>query len=471
MKLLTKRTKIIATVGPACEDPEVMKSLIKYGVNVFRFNMKHGDTDWHLKFISQARKISEEINTDIGILIDLQGPEIRIKTFEGKSLSVTKDDKVKIHKHLKDMCDEEFCIYTSQTQVVDSLEIKDKVVIDDGALFFEVVEKNKDSVVLKSLSTNVLKNNKSMNIVEKDIDLPSLTNEDKNRLQIMSKVKVDFVALSFVRQAKDVETLETEMKKHNFHAKIISKIESKRGIENIESIIDHSYGIMVARGDLGIETPIEGVTYIQKELIRKCRSKSKPVIVATQMLESMISSKFPTRAEAADVANAVFDSTDAVMLSGETAYGSNPIDVVEVMARICSFNEFVIPESHIELETMDNTAYISNSAYFIAKDHKINKIVTLTETGHTARVLSAMRPKADIIAVSDNEDTINILNLSRGILGFKTKYKISDLSSYEKIISELKQAGLLKSQEMVIAIHGQKFGQEGGTNSLVILEI
>jgi pyruvate kinase len=199
--------------------------------------------------------------------------------------------------------------------------------------------------------------------------------------------------------------------------------------------------------------------------------KSKPVIVATQMLESMITSKFPTRAEAADVSNAVFDHTDAVMLSGETAYGANPAEVVEVMSRICSFNETVRSDAQVIHVTRDNTSYIAEAGFNISKDHNVNKIIALTETGYTVRVLSALRPKADIIAVSDVQDTVNLLTLSGGVKPFKTQYAISDLSSYQKIIDELKNAKLVESGETVVAIHGQKFGQAGGTNSLIILTI
>jgi pyruvate kinase len=468
---LNKRTKIIATVGPACENPEVMTELIKSGVNVFRFNMKHGDVEWHKKFIIQAREISQKIGINIGILIDLQGPEIRIKTFNAKVLEIKKGDLIKFTNKIENLNDNEKVIYSSQTNIVNSLEVGDRIVIDDGALFFTVREKESDYISMESHSENPLKNNKSLNVIDKDVDLPSLTEEDKVRLTLAEQVKVDFIALSFVREVNDLKFLKDEMKKRNIEAKIISKIENKKGIQNIDSIIDESYGIMVARGDLGIETPIEGVTFIQKELIKRCRAKSKPVIVATQMLESMINSKFPTRAEAADVANAVFDYTDCVMLSGETAYGANPIDVVQIMSKICSYNETVIPESTFEYKDFDNTKYIAQAAFNIAKAHNINKIVTLTETGYTSRVLAALRPRADIITVSDFEDPVALLNMSYGVYSYKTKYSISDLSSYDKIMEELVAQNILEKGETVIAIHGQKFGLAGGTNSLMIVQV
>jgi pyruvate kinase len=468
---LNKRTKIIATVGPACEDPQVMSELIKSGVNVFRFNMKHGDVAWHKKYIIQAREIAQNLNQSIGILIDLQGPEIRIKTFEGKILDIKKGDLVKFTNNIDNLNDTEKVIYSSQKNIVSSLDTGDRVVIDDGALFFSIQEKASDYVVMQSFSENPLKNNKSLNVIDKDVDLPSLTDEDKVRLTVADELKVDFIALSFVREVNDLKFLKDEMASRKIEAKIISKIENKKGIQNIDSIIDESYGIMVARGDLGIETPIEGVTFIQKELIKRCRAKSKPVIVATQMLESMINSKFPTRAEAADVANAVFDYTDCVMLSGETAYGANPIDVVQIMSRICSYNESVTPDSQFEYSEFDNTKYIAQAAFNIAKAHNINKIVALTETGYTSRVLAALRPKADIITVSDFEDTVAMLNMSYGVYAFKTKYSISDLSSYDKIMEELVKQGILAKGESIVAIHGQQFGLPGGTNSLMIVEV
>lgn len=471
MKILSKRTKIVATIGPSSESPEMMLKLMTLGVNVFRFNMKHGDVEWHKKFIKQAREISISNNFDLGILIDLQGPEIRIKTFNQKVLNIKKGDTIKFTSNLDSLNDNENIIYTSSKNVISSLVKGDRIVIDDGAMFLQVQESTPEFVTLVSESESPLKNNKSMNLIGKDIDLPSLTEEDKNRLTVAEQEKVDFIALSFVREKMDLDFLKEEMKNRKIEAKIVSKIESQKGINNIDEIIDNSYAIMVARGDLGIETPIEGITYIQKILIKKCRMKSKPVIVATQMLESMINSKFPTRAEAADVSNAVFDHTDAVMLSGETAYGANPIEVVEVMARICSFNETVRSEASVIHVTRDNTSYIAEAGFNISKDHNINKIIALTETGYTVRVLSALRPKADIIAVSDIQDTVNLLALSGGVKPFKTKYAISDLSSYEKIIDELKQANLIETGDTVVAIHGQKFGMAGGTNSLIILTI
>jgi pyruvate kinase len=471
MKTLSKRTKIVATIGPSSESPEMMERLMSLGVNVFRFNMKHGDVEWHNKFIRQAREVANKINHDLGVLIDLQGPEIRIKTFNQKVLNIKKNDQIKFTSNIDLLNDNENIIYTSSKNIVSSLEKGDRIVIDDGALFLDVSDKSEEFVTLVSQSESPLKNNKSMNLIGKDVDLPSLTEEDKVRLTVAQNQKVDFIALSFVREKKDLDFLKEEMKSKNIEAKIVSKIESQKGINNIDEIIDNSYAIMVARGDLGIETPIEGVTYIQKILVKKCRMKSKPVIVATQMLESMINSKFPTRAEAADVSNAVFDYTDAVMLSGETAYGANPAEVVEVMARICSFNETVRSEAPLIHVTRDNTSYIAEAGFNISKDHNINKIIALTETGYTVRVLSALRPRADIIAVSDVLDTVNLLSLSGGVKPFKTKYAISDLSSYEKIIDELKQANLVESGETVVAIHGQKFGMAGGTNSLIILTI
>jgi pyruvate kinase len=468
---LNKRTKIIATVGPACENPEVMSELIKSGVNVFRFNMKHGDVAWHKKYITQAREISKNLGVSIGVLIDLQGPEVRIKTFNNKVLDIKKGDLIKFTNKIENLNDEEKVIYSSQANIVTSLEAGDRIVIDDGALFFTVREKGTDFINMESHSENPLKNNKSLNLIDKDIDLPSLTEEDKVRLTVAEEMKVDFIALSFVREVNDIKFLKEEMKSRNIEAKIISKIENKKGIQNIDSIIEESYGIMVARGDLGIETPIEGVTFIQKELIKRCRAKSKPVIVATQMLESMINSKFPTRAEAADVANAVFDYTDCVMLSGETAYGANPIDVVQIMSKICSYNETVIPESTFEYKDFDNTKYIAQAAFNISKAHNINKIVALTETGYTSRVLAALRPRADIITVSDFDEAVSLLNMSYGVYAFKTKYSISDLSSYDKIMEELVSQNILEKGETVIAIHGQKFGLPGGTNSLMIVQV
>jgi len=469
---LAKRTKIIATIGPASETAQVMKELMLSGVNIFRFNMKHGDIEWHKKFITQAREVSDELKHNLGILIDLQGPEVRCKTFNGNVLDIKKDSTIKFTKNQNLLNDSENIIFTTHSQVIDSLIPGDKVVIDDGALFLEVVSKDTDFVVLRSESEAKLKNNKSMNLVNKDVSMPSLTDEDKTRLSVAEEVRVDFVALSFVREKSDIDYLQEELSKRNIKAKIVSKVESQKGVNNIDEIIDSSYAVMIARGDLGIETPIEGIAYLQKEIIRKCKLKSKPVIVATQMLESMINNKFPTRAEAGDVANAVFDSTDAVMLSGETAYGSFPVDVVTIMSRICAYNEKLAIKESLIFKDYDNTKYIAFSAYTISENSKsINKIVVLTETGYTPRIISSFRPDADIIAVSDFESTVDLLSMSYGIKAFNTKYSISDLNSFQLILDELKSSNLIEPGEEVVAIHGQKFGEPGGTNSLFIVRV
>jgi len=468
----TKRTKIIATIGPSTETPEKMKALMHSGVNIFRFNMKHSDVEWHKKFITQARKVAIENDYNLGILIDLQGPEVRVKTFNGKVLEIKKDSELKFTKKQDLLNDSELIIYTSHSAVIDALEVGDRVVIDDGAIFLDVISKQPDYVTLKSESDCNLKNNKSMNLINKDVPMPSLTDEDKHRLSVAEDVTVDFVALSFVREKADIDYLQFELNSRGIKSKIISKVESQKGVNNIDEIIDASYGVMIARGDLGIETPIEGIAYLQKEMIRKCKLKSKPVIVATQMLESMINNKFPTRAEAGDVANAVFDSTDAVMLSGETAYGSYPIEVVNMMSKICSYNEKLIKSTGIMFEEFDNTKYIATSAYTISENSsKINKIVVLTETGYTPRIISSLRPDADIIAVSDFQDSVSWLSMSYGIKAFKTKYSISDLSSFQFILDELVEHKIIHKGDSVVAIHGQKFGQPGGTNSLFIVTV
>lgn len=467
-----KRTKIIATIGPSSESPENMKALMQAGVNIFRFNMKHSDVAWHKKFISQARNVAKEIEHNLGILIDLQGPEVRCKTFNGKTLEIKKGSEIKFTKNLESLNDNELIIFTSHSAVIDALDAGDKVVIDDGAIFLEVTSKNGDYVTLKSETDCNLKNNKSMNLINKDVPMASLTDEDKHRLSVAEDVLVDFVALSFVREKADIDYLQKELTSRGIKSKIVSKVESQKGVNNIDEIIDSSYALMIARGDLGIETPIEGIAFLQKELIRKCKLKSKPVIVATQMLESMINNKFPTRAEAGDVANAVFDSTDAVMLSGETAYGTYPLEVVNMMAKICTFNEKLIKPQPVTFEDFDNTKFIATSAFTISENSStINKIVVLTETGYTPRVISSLRPDADIIAVSDFQDSVSWLSMSYGIKAFKTKYSISDLSSFQFILDELVEHNILHKGDSVVAIHGQKFGEPGGTNSLFIVTV
>ncbi len=473
MILANKKTKIIATIGPAAECEVSIAQMIKLGVNVFRFNMKHGTLDWHQQTIRRVQKVADELDTPVGILIDLQGPEIRINTKNSESIPLKKGQKLHFCQAFKDP-EDQVCV--PHEAFFEALEPKDKFSIEDGFLNFEVVKCNgKHGLVAKSLDDGVLKDRKSLNLVGKDINLPSLIEEDLERLSLATKERVDFVALSFSRTKEDIQTLRAEMQKRKIEAQIVAKIESQKALDNLDELIAAADVIMVARGDLGIEVPIEEITYHQKQMINKCRLAYKPVIVATQMLQSMIDHPLPTRAEATDVANAVFDGTDAVMLSGETATGKYPIRSVEAMARILAFNEkkAVVPE--FDIMPQSPTELVVQAAYKMARvswNIEINHVVVFTETGYTARVLASYRSNVPVVVTTPNDKTVETLTISYGVFPTKVSFPSSGkIGSPEIILKQLKSKKFVKKGENVLLIHGQHWRTPGQTNAIVLMKV
>ena len=472
----TKKTKIIATIGPASDTEELISELIQTGVNVFRFNMKHNVKEWHIERIHRVQKVAKELGVAVGVLIDLQGPEIRIQTESGKDINVVKNDLVFFCNDFKDAASvigKYPVIVIPHKNMIQGMMAEDAFSIDDGFFEFEVVEKGPNGFIAKSLDSGPIKDHKSLNLIGKDIDLPSLTKDDLEKLDIGAAAKVDFIALSFVRTKEDVHTLRTEMDKRNLKARIVAKVESEKGVDNINDIIDEADAVMVARGDLGVEMPIERIAYIQKEIIKKCRAKNKQVIVATQMLQSMTESSRPTRAEATDVSNAVYDGADAVMLSAESATGKNPIKTVEVMKRILKFNEhhtalFTSFEPDIE----DQTNAIVRAAISVLEDKyvKIDKVLVFTETGYTAHVISSYRSKIPVIAISGNKEAVEIMTLDYGVTPIHVAFPSGDFS-FSDMDELLVKDGYVQKGETVLVIHGRRWKDPGKTNALVVLQV
>jgi len=463
------KTKIIATIGPSSESEEKMRQLVLAGVDVFRFNLKHNSLDWHQEKIEQVVRIEQELGTAIGVLVDLQGPELRTKTSNNIDIAVTEGTEVTF-------IPQKAGTYTGTYIIMpdiafETLSVDDVFVLDDGYVTFRVTEKNDAHLIATSQNDYVIKTNKSLNIQQKDLPIPSLTENDLEKLALAKRTRADFVALSFVRSKEDVLTLRNAMEERDIHADIVAKVESQKGVDNIDEIIEHADVIMIARGDLGIETPIESVTYFQKETIKKCREHSKPVIVATQMLESMIHAPIPTRAEAADVANAVFDRTDCVMLSGETASGKYPVEAAKTMSRIIAFNEARLEYKRYEHAKLDTTSRIAQAAVSLTNSEDVHKIISLTETGYTARIIAALRPNKPIITVSPSIETLQRLAVCYGIQPVTLDASIVDTDSYQPLIDELMSRGLVTTGETVIIIHGQQLGVPGHTNTLVIVTV
>lgn len=468
---MDKKTKIVATMGPASEDEKTIEQMIRSGVNVFRFNMKHGNFEWHHKTILKTQKIADRLKTPIGILIDLQGPEIRIQTKEEQPIELNAGDSVVFARKFTT---KDAQVRIPHTSVFEALSKGDQFSIDDGFIRMKIVEMGDKWFKAEIMEDGTIKHMKTLNLYKKDINLPSLIQDDIERLGVADTQKVDYVALSFARSKKDLDYLRRHMRERDIEAQIVAKIESQIAIDNIDELIEDADVIMVARGDLGVEAPIEKLAYYQKMIINKCRQANTPVIVATQMLESMVNNPLPTRAEATDVANAVLDGADALMMSGETALGKYPVRAVKEMAKIAQFNELKSEMSKFDMNPHTSTELVVDAAVSIAQktaDEPIDHIVVMTETGHTARVVASYRPSQPIIAITDKQKTVETLAMSYGITALRVGLPTGKLVSPDYVVEKLKKMGKLKSGDHVLLIHGQHWKQPGQTNALVIVNV
>jgi len=467
-----KKTKIVATIGPASDSPKMISDLILAGVNVFRFNMKHADIPWHVERVKLVRQVEKQLGIPVGILIDLQGPEIRIKTQDGEKYDVRKGDV--LHFVSKFDVNEERQVQIPKKEVMKVLKKDDVFSIDDGYIRFKIIERHIDSFHAEALDDYMVGNNKGLNTPGIDIPMPSLTHDDHLKLDAMSKQKVDFVALSFCRTGEDIQVLRKELLKRKMNVDIVAKIENKKALDNIDEIIQLTDCVMVARGDLGVELPLEELSFIQKTLIAKCRKARKPVITATQMLQSMQESPVPTRAEVCDVANAIFDGTDAVMLSGETTAGKYPLKTVEYMASIAKYNE-----RHSQIEPIISRLgsipelTIEGALKIVTGSHeeKIDGIVVFTQTGNSARIFSSHRPKMPIVAVTDSQTTYQSLTLSYGIMPVLMEFPSGPFNSADDALKTLiKEKYIFKGQTYLV-LHGSHWKKPGLTNALFVVTL
>lgn len=465
-----KLTKILATIGPVSESESAMGRLMDAGVNIFRFNTKHSTPEWHSEHIKLAQKVADDKGITLGILLDLQGPEIRLETKNKADIPVSTGDLVHIGLSFVD----DISVIIPHAQVFKLLKPGQDLLIDDGFVESEVLEVKTNSLTVKIKNDSVIKHRKGVNLPGVDVDFPSLIDNDIKQLETNARNKVDFVGLSFVRSGKDIELLRQEMDKRGMKAGIIGKVESQPALNRIDEIIKHSDAIMVARGDLGVEVPIEQLAYWQKIIIGKCRAANKPVITATQMLESMISNPRPTRAEATDVAHAIFDGTDAIMLSAESASGKYPVRTVETMTRIAKWNEKLRGVENISFADHDATTTIAEAAVSIARSGlkpKIDAVIVLTETGFTANAMSRYRLSIPIIGVTDNRHTAESMTISFGVTPIVTKFPSGKFTSAEQIIKSLTTMGVTRKGDTVLLVHGHHWQKPGNTNSLSIVTV
>jgi pyruvate kinase len=450
-----RKTKIVATIGPATSSYEMLLKIALAGVDVFRLNFSHGSHDVHRTTMEHISRINQEYNVHLSILADLQGPKLRVGEIENNHLDL-EEGQILTFVHDKCVGNAER-VYMSYPRFAQDVEIGEKVLVDDGKVELEVVETNRiDTVKLKVLFGSVLSSNKGVNLPQTNISLPSLTKKDKEDLDyILTRPEVNWIALSFVRHANDMHELRKLVQEKGHGARILAKIEKPEAIENIDAIIEASDAIMVARGDLGIEVPMERLPLLQKIIVRKCIERAKPVIVATQMMDSMITNPSPTRAEVTDVANAVFNGADAVMLSGETSVGRHPERVVEAMGKIIENAELHSDIYHKGLTpNIASPTYISDAICYnactVAKDINAKMIIGMTQSGYTGFLVSSCRPNCSIIMFSGDAHLLNTLNLVWGIRGKFYNQEGNMDETVDHVQKILIDEGMLSSGDVVI---------------------
>jgi pyruvate kinase len=473
---LSHRTKIVATVGPACDTYDKLLELVQAGVNVFRLNFSHGAHEDKLEIINHIRNINQLPNYNIAILGDLQGPKLRVGEMENNALKVDVGD-VLTFTNEKCVGTKER-IYVSYPNLAGDVKVGNIILIDDGKLEVKVVDivRNGDVKVEVTLG-GILSSKKGINLPDTKISLPALTDKDLADLDFIIEQQLDWVALSFVRNVKDIVILRSKLDERKSKSKIIAKIEKPEAVANIRDIIVESDAIMIARGDLGVELPVEKVPMIQKSIIRKCLHRAKPVIVATQMMESMIDRVKPNRSEITDVANAVLEGTDAVMLSGETATGQHPALVVQTMVKIIAevekeyrYNreEDLKPQPHSPSFLSDAICY---NACKIARDVNADAIIGMTKSGYTGFMLSSYRPKSPLYIFSKEQSLINQLSLSWGVRAFFYSEEESLDSIIEDQLNILKERGFLKRGDVAINTGSTPVQQHLPTNILKITKV
>ena len=448
-----RKTKIIATLGPAVENYEIMRRLIKAGCDVARLNVAHGTVESHRRLKETFLKAANDENKVVGVMMDIKGPEIRVKT--AKLSSLVPETEI--------LLGEGGDIELNQPVVYEYLSIGTKVLIHDGDIVLETVDESKGLWRMRVVRGGVIKPRMGVNIPDTYIPIPYI--QDRDLHFIKSIPDVDFIAASFVRNARDVCELRKVLKELSIDAQIISKIENRDGVENIESILEVSDGIMVARGDLGTEIPVENLPGVQKYLLKKAREHGKPGIIATQILETMIHNPYPTRAEVSDIANAILDGADALMLSGETAIGKYPVEAVEVLSKVAEKADVLLSEHEKMLELRGTISEsVSNAAVLLAKEINADALLILTRSGKTARLISRHRPSMPIFAVSYSRDVLRKMTLYWGVQGFEVeRFEYAD-RSVKEAIDTVEKHGFVKKGDVLVIAGGEPSGIPGTTN-------
>ncbi len=463
------KTKILCTLGPATDTTEILRQLVLAGADGVRLNFSHGTYDFFEKILNNIHETCTEEKTPLAVLVDLQGPKIRIGELNGSEIELKTGNNIEITT--EEVKGTEDLISTSYSSLVNDAAVGDPVLIDDGLIRLRISEKKEKSVICRIENGGTLRPKKGMNLPGMKLSTPSITDKDFDDLEFILKHRADYIALSFVRKAEDITILKTWLKERNSEIPVIAKIEKREAVENFDSIVDAADGIMVARGDLGVELPASEVPVIQKEIIKKCNAVGKLVITATQMLDSMIHNPVPTRAEASDVANAVWDGTDVVMLSGETSIGKFPVRTVNTM------NEIIInAEKHLYThsikfkipEKVEENLFDSVGRAIASMSRQINAcaIAAFTFKGRTAFNLSKYRPQAKIIAFSNSFDTMNKLCLRWGVIPVHMDEIDKEHIAVDKAKTIIIEEGYVKEGDVVIFTAGAPYSEKSRANWL-----
>lgn len=471
---MLKKTKIICTMGPACENEDTLRQLMLNGMNVARFNFSHGDHDEQQGRLDRLVKLRTELNLPIAALMDTKGPEIRLGIFENEKETIVAGQKFTLTtENILGTADRATLTYK---ELKNDVKVGSTILINDGLLELVVDEITDTDIICTVVHGGVISSKKGINVPGVELTMPYLSEVDTSDILFAADAGFDFIAASFVRNAADVIAIRELLATKNSHIKIIAKIENRQGVDNLDEIIEAADGIMVARGDMGVEIPFEEVPHIQKTMIRKAIRARKHVVTATQMLDSMISNPRPTRAEVADVANAVYDGTTAIMLSGETAAGKFPVEAVKTMARIAMEAEKNMDyEKFLSLheldKTDDTTTAIAYAACTTAIELRAAAIIPVTMSGTTCLKVAGLKPPVPVLACSPNDDVCRKMSLMWGVQAVRIDKKLNEGELFEEALSACKNAGYIKAGDRVVIVAGVPLGLAGNTNMIRVVEV
>lgn len=467
-----RKTKIICTLGPSTDNDKILKELIKNGMDVARFNFSHADHEEHLGRLKRIEKFREELGIPVATLLDTKGPEIRIGTFaENKKIQLKEGQSFTLTT--RNIEGDETQVSISYPNLIYDIEIGTTILIDDGLIEMTVIDMNATDIICKVKNPGIISNKKGVNVPGIHLSMPYISDKDRDDILFAIKHNFDFIAASFVRTAEDIKDIKKMLQKHNSPTKIIAKIENMQGVDNIDGIIEAADGIMIARGDMGVEMPFEDLPALQKRIIKKVYNSGKQVITATQMLDSMIKNPRPTRAETTDVANAIYDGTSAIMLSGETAAGLYPVEALKAMVKITLRTEADIDYKK-RFRILDNAEHpditdaISRATVTTAHDLNAKMIITVTTSGRTARMISRYRPFCQIMGCTTDPVVCRQLNMAWGITPVLIAVEHDTFELFDHAIESVEKAGYLKDGELAVLTAGVPLGTSGTTNIIKV---